>query len=222
MLINRSLLVLALALACIQTPARALDFSGPVRVIDGDTMDVGSRRVRLSAIDAPERGQICRTEHGIPWDCGTFVTLTLSARLDGAQVDCTAVDVDRYGRTVATCSLGGADVGRMLVRDGLAFAYPRYGDDYVADERAAAARLAGLWSGSVETPETYRQVRGTAQAPAPPGDCRIKGNISKSGRIYHVPGSTWYDSTGIDSAAGERWFCSEADARAAGWRAPRS
>jgi endonuclease YncB( thermonuclease family) len=56
---------------------------------------------------------------------------------------------------------------------------------------------------------------------APAGDCRIKGNISQSGRIYHVPGSSYYDHTTIDESKGERWFCSEAEARAAGWRPPR-
>ncbi len=50
-------------------------------------------------------------------------------------------------------------------------------------------------------------------------DCRIKGNISRDGqRIYHVPGGRWYDRTRIDRYKGERWFCSEEEARAAGWR----
>jgi len=49
--------------------------------------------------------------------------------------------------------------------------------------------------------------------------CRIKGNISVMGeRIYHVPGQAYYDSTRIDTLKGERWFCTEAEARAAGWR----
>lgn len=56
---------------------------------------------------------------------------------------------------------------------------------------------------------------------AAPGDCRIKGNVSESGRIYHVPGSEWYERTQINPAKGERWFCTEAEAKAAGWRAPR-
>ena len=54
-----------------------------------------------------------------------------------------------------------------------------------------------------------------------PGDCRIKGNISGSGKIYHMPGSAAYDKTRIDESKGERWFCTEEEARAAGWRAPR-
>ncbi|MGN6917326.1 sunset domain-containing protein [Neisseria sp. P0017.S004] len=49
----------------------------------------------------------------------------------------------------------------------------------------------------------------------------MKGNIGNSGRIYHVPGTAAYEKTKIDEAKGERWFCSEDEARAAGWRAPR-
>ncbi|MBC7281131.1 hypothetical protein [Hoeflea sp.] len=50
--------------------------------------------------------------------------------------------------------------------------------------------------------------------------CVIKGNISiNSGeRIYHVPGQEDYEATRIRSEYGERWFCTEAEARAAGWR----
>lgn len=51
-------------------------------------------------------------------------------------------------------------------------------------------------------------------------DCRIKGNVSiaTGERIYHVPGQADYDRTKISPAYGERWFCSEAEARRAGWR----
>src|SRR5690606_3450842 len=53
-------------------------------------------------------------------------------------------------------------------------------------------------------------------------DCLIKGNINRRGdRIYHVPGTHAWEATRIDRTRGERWFCSEEEARAAGWRAPR-
>lgn len=48
----------------------------------------------------------------------------------------------------------------------------------------------------------------------------IKGNIGAE-RIYHVPGSQYYDSTVIDKDKGERWFCSESQAVDAGWRKAR-
>jgi hypothetical protein len=49
--------------------------------------------------------------------------------------------------------------------------------------------------------------------------CQIKGNINSEGeRIYHVPGGKWYDKTEINEGKGERWFCTESEAKAAGWR----
>uniref|UniRef100_UPI004040F079 sunset domain-containing protein n=1 Tax=Nitratireductor rhodophyticola TaxID=2854036 RepID=UPI004040F079 len=52
--------------------------------------------------------------------------------------------------------------------------------------------------------------------------CTIKGNISVRGeRIYHLPHQDYYGKTWINPVRGERWFCSEADARAAGWRKSR-
>ncbi len=54
------------------------------------------------------------------------------------------------------------------------------------------------------------------------GTCTIKGNISAEGEgIYHVPGGKYYNPTRINTAKGERWFCTEAEARAAGWRRSR-
>lgn len=60
-----------------------------------------------------------------------------------------------------------------------------------------------------------------ASVAKPPGACRIKGNVSNAGKVYHVPGSAYYEVTRIDETKGERWFCTEAQARAEGWRAPK-
>lgn len=68
-------------------------------------------------------------------------------------------------------------------------------------------------------PQLRSLVGGFSNTQHPSKACRIKGNITMSGeRIYHVPGQPYYDATRIDTAKGERWFCSEAQARAAGWR----
>ena len=49
--------------------------------------------------------------------------------------------------------------------------------------------------------------------------CNIKGNVSRNGeRIFHVPGDRNYDRVRTDKGHGERWFCSEEQAIAAGWR----
>ena len=58
-----------------------------------------------------------------------------------------------------------------------------------------------------------------SSAQQPSSNCTIKGNVSNSGeRIYHPPGCKYYAATVIDLKRGERWFCSEAEAVAAGWR----
>jgi hypothetical protein len=59
-----------------------------------------------------------------------------------------------------------------------------------------------------------------AQVAAPAQSCNIKGNISINSRerVYHVPGQEYYTATKISPQYGERWFCSEEEARAAGWR----
>ena len=53
--------------------------------------------------------------------------------------------------------------------------------------------------------------------------CDIKGNISLNTgeRIYHVPSQEHYAETIITPSKGERWFCSEEAASAAGWRKAR-
>tara|TARA_R110002020_G_scaffold10801_22_gene41095 strand:- start:18487 stop:18726 length:240 start_codon:yes stop_codon:yes gene_type:complete len=61
-----------------------------------------------------------------------------------------------------------------------------------------------------------------SSASAQQGECNIKGNVSTQGeRIYHMPGDKYYNETRISASHGERWFCSEEEARAAGWRRSR-
>ena len=51
--------------------------------------------------------------------------------------------------------------------------------------------------------------------------CTIKGNLSENGDIYHMPGDERYAETRIDTSRGEQWFCTAAEAEAAGWRRAR-
>ena len=195
--------------------------SGPVRVIDGDTIMVGDHKVRLHGIDAPELGQPCTDPQGVEWDCGTWVAREARARWQGRRAECTAQDRDRHGRIVATCRIGGQDIGRALVADGLALAYRRYSMAYDLDEKSAVIAGRGLHGHRMQRPSRYRNAPTPDPAPPSPG-CVIKGNISSSGnRIYHVPGQDHYDRTRIRTENGERWFCTEAEARAAGWRRAR-
>jgi endonuclease YncB( thermonuclease family) len=219
--INRMLRVCFIFVLCLAPVAVCADPSGRVQVIDADTWDVGGKRVRLYGIDAPELDQTCEAPDGVTWACGAWATDQVRQRFHGQNADCERRDIDRYGRIVARCAVAGQDVGRVLVSEGLAFAYRRYAMDYDLDEKAAAVNDRGLHASRIQSPAQFRASR-AADADAPDPSCVIKGNISSKGaRIYHVPGQEHYRKTRISTSRGERWFCSEADARAAGWRRSR-
>lgn len=209
--------LIALILFCARV-AYAADISGPVRVIDGDTVDVGQIRVRLHGIDAPERGQPCTTLGGQPWGCGDWVTRQVRDRFEGRVATCERLDRDRYDRVVARCHVDGQDMAQLLVHEGWAYAYRKYALDYDLDEKAAFVADRGLHGFTLQSPGRYRLTRIQGRVP-PDENCRIKGNITAKGtRIYHLPGQAFYERTGIRAEQGERWFCSEAQARASGWR----
>ena len=224
-------LLAAIALS-VSTPALA-EIVGPARVIDGDTIEVSGERIRIHGIDAPESRQDCMSERG-PYGCGQEATTAIQRAIGGEPVECQARDVDRYGRLVAVCfNAEGDDIGEALVAQGWALAYRQFSLDYVDEEAEARLSERGMWRGTFVAPWDYRRGGGPAlgagapdlvqtldAASGPDGDCPIKGNISShSGeRIYHVPGGASYSRTIIDPSKGERWFCSEAEAKASGWR----
>ena len=210
--------ILALALA-LGGPAVAAP-EGRVQMVDADTLDVGGTRVRLFGIDAPERDQTCQ-RGGRDWACGRWATREAQGMFNGTRAVCRELDRDRYGRVVARCFVDGADMADRLVRAGLATAFLRYSRDYVDAEKAAASAGAGIFASDFTAPADHRAARAPRPVQSAPGDCRIKGNISRNGRIYHLPGQEHYDATRISRGKGERWFCTEAEARAAGWRRAR-
>jgi endonuclease YncB( thermonuclease family) len=199
----------------------AADVVGPARVIDGDTLKIHGAKIRLHGIDAPESAQVCKAE-GKSYRCGTSATLALARRIAGKPVSCDQRDKDRYGRIVAVCKAGGEDLNGWLVAQGLALAYRHYSKDYVRQEEAAREAKRGLWRGEFVKPWQWRKgkrMAGERTGDVTPGACRIKGNISRRGtKIYHLPSGRYYRATKINEDRGERWFCSEAEAKAAGWR----
>lgn len=198
------------------------------RVWDGDTVSVHRDdeefRVRLAGIDAPEHDQ----PHG------HAATARLKTLLLDREVTLEGDRRDRYGRLLAKvwvqppdCPDCGRtlDAGLALLSTGHAWWYRRYRADqspedrgrYELAEQEARANRVGLWADPDPTPP-WAWPRGERRSDDRPAGCVIKGNISRKGRIYHLPGQAYYDQTRISPSRGERWFCSETEARAAGWR----
>ncbi len=200
------------------------------RVWDGDTVtlsvDGQDHRVRLAAIDAPEHDQ--------PY--GDQARNALSDLVLGETSRLETEKTDPYGRLVgrlwvrpADCPDCGQtlDAGLAMLTVGLAWWYRRYADEqspeargqYEFAEYEARAKRAGLWQDEDPiAPWDWKHKQRNRDR----DDCRIKGNISSNGRIYHVPGQRYYDQTVITESRGERWFCTEEEARAAGWRRART
>jgi endonuclease YncB( thermonuclease family) len=193
-----------------------------IEVIDGDTFRLDGEVIRIHGIDAPETGQKCESEHGRTYRCGVAAAKALEQLLERSPPDCEGRERDDYGRLIAICMAGEEDIGATLVIQGLALAFRRFSDDYVTEEDAAREAHRGLWQGTFEAPWEYRARRwDISKDTAPNPACPIKGNINRNGEhIYHAPWSPSYDRTKIDESKGERWFCSEGEAIASGWRAP--
>jgi endonuclease YncB( thermonuclease family) len=115
--------------------------AGTASVVDGDTIEIHGKRIRLSGFETPERGAICGSVNVYQ-----RAALALSAFICERTVTCGVSGTDRYGRAVATCSAGGADLGNYIVGQGWGRDWPRYSHGKYADEeRSARAAKAGLW-----------------------------------------------------------------------------
>jgi endonuclease YncB( thermonuclease family) len=133
------------------------DITGNPRVIDGDTIEIAGERVRLHGIDAPEKAQTCETKKGKPWECGTAATRALLALVARQSLTCKGDSRDKYGRLIAICYVGRADINEQMVLQGWALAYRKYGKDYVRAEYAAKDLSEGIWKGEFVPPWDWRR-----------------------------------------------------------------
>jgi endonuclease YncB( thermonuclease family) len=224
--------------------------SGIPRVVDGDTIIINEVRIRLEGIDAPESTQACgkspapaagtlpfgqphmlgkpdrapNERSGDQWACGPEATRHLTRLIGHSTVRCDDLGPDKYGRTLGRCFVGAININAAMVRAGYAWAYVKYSKDYVGLEAEARAERIGIWQGEAMPAWDYRKrAWETAEVVAPAG-CTIKGNVSASGKVYHMPWNTWYDKVkmepgrGGELSGGKRWFCNEREAQDAGWR----
>lgn len=209
-------------------------------IVDADTVYAGSAKIRLSGIDAPEMDQVCIDAAGKDWNCGIEAREKLRAFALSRPWMCELTGTDAYRRHLGSCTVAGEDVSRWLVRNGWALAFRRYSTAYVADEDFAREQKRGLWAGAFIAPWEWRhrssatvilgglEVPVTAQsrllspaaaAQPPTPTCAIKGNLKSAGQcIYHMRGGRFYDRLDMQLNGSRRWFCSEAEAVAAGCR----
>jgi endonuclease YncB( thermonuclease family) len=129
----------------LSSPAWADDLAGQASIIDGDTLEIHGTRIRLWGVDAPESSQLCRGADSNLYRCGAKAANDLDSFIARRPVNCTPVAKDQYGRTVATCSVGGADIGEWLVRNGLALDWPQYSKGRYASAQREAGSYVEPW-----------------------------------------------------------------------------
>ena len=133
---------------------------GRATAVDGDTIEIHGKRVRLFGIDAAESDQLCRNEDSELYRCGQKASNELATLLEGRLVHCVEVDRDRYKRAVSVCAVGALDIAEWLVKRGLALDWPRYSAGAYAEAQLEAKKHErGIWAGSFKEPWTYRECR---------------------------------------------------------------
>ena len=127
------------------------ELRGRADVKDADTIGIDGYNIRLDGIDALEKNQTCVRDNGTAWDCGEDARRAVEKHLDGKEVVCDRLSLG-LGRFRGLCRVDGEDLNRWVVRQGWAFAYRRFSNDYIDDEGAARRARKGAWAGTPPTP----------------------------------------------------------------------
>jgi len=207
------------------------------RVVDGDTIEIeGGEKVRYIGIDTPETVDPRKEVQCFGPEASKKNKELVEGKMVRLEKDVT--DRDKYNRLLRYIYVGDTFINLELVKQGFAYSYSyppdiKYQDQIVKAQQEAREAKRGLWnacpsdsrvSGSVSSPSASTSTKTPTPTSSPAtqnsnGSCDIKGNISSTGeKIYHLPGCGSYAKTVIDESHGERWFCTEAEAQAAGWR----
>jgi len=216
-----------------------------VTVVDGDTFQAGDTVIQLSGIDAPELGQVCDNS-GALWPCGMTAAYELRKLMvyEKREILCYPRGTSQ-GAVVASCTFGDNDVAQNMLLNGNAVALPDAPQPYANAQHTAESASLGLWRGAFVMPADWRTGMRLKDEPvfeqshamrdgspwkwagSPPmpernplhSACLFKGIVSAGGnRLYLSPLDKGFAERAIDTAKGERFFCSDEDARAAGWR----
>lgn len=195
------------------------ELSGRATAISGDLLRVNGQLVRIAGIEPPVAKHPCLKANGRRWNCSAAARTALEKIVRGKSVACAASSQDDEGHTLASCTIDGDDVADALVRGGHVFAAPGLFASYGSAESAASAAKIGLWQGDTVRPQQWReQIWEEAKRAAPEG-CPIKGYTRAADRLYAMPWASGYDGAKVRTVKGDRWFCSEEEARSAGFKA---
>ena len=145
------------------------EINGIPKIIDGDTVHINTKKIRLEGIDAPEMKQKCKKpflkisaiigfQFNKAYLCGVTSKAKLIDKIDNSKIKCISVSKDRYKRFLATCYKDKINLNKWMVRNGYAVAYKRYSKDYVKDENYAKENRLGIWEGSFTMPEKWRKL----------------------------------------------------------------
>ena len=116
-----------------------------IKIIDGDTIHLNSKKIRFSGIDSPELKQSCKKDDRIVY-CGIEAKKLLINIIGNTKVNCIHECEDQYKRTLAECFVNDISLSRYLVRNGYAFAYRKYSKKFITDEDYAKANNLAMWS----------------------------------------------------------------------------
>ncbi|MBU1210404.1 MAG: thermonuclease family protein [Alphaproteobacteria bacterium] len=148
------LVLIGLLFDALRPAGRVVDVEGTARAIDGDSLHVAGREVRMQGIDAPEGRQSCRRD-GREYACGEEARKLLQRLIGGGKVFCKGLEIDKHDRLLALCKAGNIDLNREMVAQGFAVAYGRFRDE----EKAAKTGGKGLWAGEFTPPRDWRRER---------------------------------------------------------------
>ncbi len=166
-LISFSLLILFLINPSYSTELKEIYSEGKkLKVIDGDTINIDTFKIRLHGIDAPEMGQICLDKEKKPYDCGILSKEYLKKIIGKRKVVCVYDSLDRYNRILGTCYIFGqysdgentiTNMNGIMVASGHAVAYTKYSNRYLKNEKIPKRARIGIWQGDFERPEEWRK-----------------------------------------------------------------
>lgn len=134
-------------------------FKAKARALDGDSIMVGKKEVRLFGIDAPEYKQNCLDKNGKEYGCGKISFIYLKKLVNNKAVTCQYHKKDIYDRYLAKCFVGKISINDNLLENGMAVIYNYYksSQDLKDLENKAKKNKLGIWQGGFELPRHYRK-----------------------------------------------------------------